>query len=159
MTSQLFLVSSFWSHSFVSHRKWNFTFLVHQNTGEEHGYRFFLLKSLSKIFLCYTYQYIETNKKKVSHIHFKLCVKLWWPMISSYPSLQFKYMVFHIFIWTSCVLNCDGLSCNYILDLQLNHFVNFFCLIYIPLCFLKAVLQFEGDQKFPKLGWKAKSYL
>ena len=46
MTLQSFPVSCFWSRGFVPHRKWNVTLLVHQ-------------KSLSKIFLCYTYQYIE----------------------------------------------------------------------------------------------------
>ena len=40
-------VSCFWSRGFVPHRKWNFTFLVCQNMGEENHYWIFFLLYLS----------------------------------------------------------------------------------------------------------------
>ena len=49
MSSQSLPVSCFRSRGFVHHRKWNFTFLVRQNSGKENRYR---------IVFCYTYQYI-----------------------------------------------------------------------------------------------------
>ena len=50
MTSQSFPVSSFWSRGFLHHQKWNFPFMVHQNTGK---------KNRSQIyFFCYIYQNI-----------------------------------------------------------------------------------------------------
>ena len=55
----------FWSRGFVPQRKWNFTFLVLQNTGKEKCFR---------ICFCYTYQYIveilSSKKKKNFYIHF-----------------------------------------------------------------------------------------
>ena len=53
LTSQSFPVPSFWSRSFVPHRKWNLMLLVHQNTGKENRYgkNFFavLISTLGKI--------------------------------------------------------------------------------------------------------------
>ena len=67
MMSQSFPVSCWWSLGFVPNRKWNFTFLVHQNTER---------KPLSnKIFAILTSTLLRFNRankiKKIGHIHFK----------------------------------------------------------------------------------------
>ena len=49
-----------WRFGFVRHWKWNFTFLVHQNTGKKHHYW--------TVFAILIIEHI----KKICHIHFKL---------------------------------------------------------------------------------------
>ena len=72
ITSQSFPVSCFWSHGFVPHRKWNFKFLVRQNTGQENRYGiicFAILISALERF------YRANTEKKICHIHLKKCRK------------------------------------------------------------------------------------
>ena len=60
MTSQSYPVSCFWSRGFVPHWKWNFTFLVHQDTSKKNRYRiYFLLYFISTLWRFYL-----ANKKK-----------------------------------------------------------------------------------------------
>ena len=66
LTSKSLPVSCFWCRGFVSHRKWNLTLLVHQNTGKENRYRknFFatLISTLGRF---------NRANKNICHIHFK----------------------------------------------------------------------------------------
>ena len=57
------IVSCFWSRGFVPHRKWNFTFLVHQNTGKKNRYRIYFLLYLS----LHCGDFIEQLKKHPSY--------------------------------------------------------------------------------------------
>ena len=76
MTSQSFPVSCFWSRGFVPHRKWNFTFLVHQNTGKENHYDN-LKKSFAILYISTLGRFNEANKK-ICHMHFNETFNAIW---------------------------------------------------------------------------------
>ena len=81
MTSQSFLVSCFWSRASVPHRKWNFTFLVHQNTGKKNLYRTFCLLFLS----VHCGEFIEQIIKKICHIHLHIFWRFNFKFTTSFP--------------------------------------------------------------------------
>ena len=96
MTSQSFPVSCLWSRGFVPHRRWNVTFLVHQNTRKkkidiEDNY-FFLYWSV------HSGDFIE-QIKKICHIHLKLKVRLYF---TSKP-IDLKRPIKTSFLWNPTI--------------------------------------------------------
>ena len=93
-----------WRHNpsqsprFVPHRKWNFMFLVQQNTGKENSYR---------LFFCYSYQYIVeilSSKQKKWTVIYTLNRFFYRKFLTSISTCyQFK------FLWT---LNFNVLLIN-----------------------------------------------
>ena len=96
MMSQSFPVSCFWSHSFVSHQKWNFTFLVHQNMGKKNRYWIYLFLLYLSV---HCGDFIE-QIKKICHIHFKGESK--WILVVVVKIIMLLIMQVTFFVPKSC---------------------------------------------------------
>ena len=68
---EMTLDSCFWSRDFVAHRKWNFMFLVRQNTGRENCYQIIFL-----LYLWVHWGHFIKQRKKICHRHFKMIITI-----------------------------------------------------------------------------------
>lgn len=115
MTSQSFPVSCFRFCGFVPHRKWNFTFLVHQNTGKKNRYRIIIYSILIS-----TLQTFYQAKEKNSVIYtLRLGQINIWPfrtaMDKTMPEdFKKKYSS------TRVIIDCTEVRCQMPSSLQLN---------------------------------------
>ena len=97
--------SRFWSHSFVPHRKWDLTLLVHQNMRKEKRYGKFFL-----VYLSVHWGDLIEQIKNICHIQFKFNCSLgnryfWRCMLEHTKRQVHKWKILQHALSTSYVYN------------------------------------------------------